>query len=124
MPPAGWWQIARHEMKKQSPLLESPGFSELHICPDWMHTVDLGIGQQLIAAVLWECMEAGVWEGNNRQQKIEAIMAEIKLFHRQLKVKSPLQDLTSNMIRSSRTASPSLKCKAAECRGLQPMLVS
>ena len=98
------------------------------LCPDWMHTVDLGIGQDLLGGVFYECVaEAGVFPGNSQDTRMQGLWDCIQSFYKKNPVQSQLEGAAANFtvkkkLRPSNNEAPSLRSKAAQCRGLQPLL--
>ncbi len=106
-----------------APLLSCPGITTSSILPDWLHTVDLGVGCSLLGQVLWEALEA-LYHGDSRQERLAKLWQDVLMHYKACKPPSSLDCLTLQMIRRRPREVPWLKCKAGESRGLQPLLLT
>ena len=98
------------------------------ICPDWMHTVDLGVGQDVVGGLFYECVsKPGVFPGTTQEARMLELWECIQSFYKKNPPQSKLDVSASNWtikkkLRASGSDVPSLKSKAAQCRGLQPLI--
>lgn len=108
-----------------SSILSCPGVTTATICQDWLHTVDLGVGQSVVGAVFWEALETkGFLPGSSRALRLEALWSDVKAWYQVSDPPSRLDQLTLSMIKpASKDSGAYLHSKAAECRGLQGFLV-
>ncbi len=104
-----------------SPLFSAPAFKLSFVVIDWMHTVDLGVGQELVGNVLWEL----VLEQAAPTQKAGVLMVfrKLKEWYREHKPRSMLDNLTVEMLKPEPSKPPRLKAKAGETRYLVPCMV-
>ena len=114
-----WCRETGHEV---SDLFSIPCASTSTVQVDWMHCVELGVGQDLCGNILWECVsKAGPIPGGSQNAKVVSLNTMLKAYNAEARPVSPIGKLTLKMIRSG-ARPPKLKSKAAECRGLQPWM--
>ena len=99
-----------------SPLLSCPGFKLDMVCIDWLHTVDLGVAQDILGNLLWESM---LLEAGTRPQQLQGLWSKVKAYYQQHKPASQLENLTFDMIYKA-GRSPKLRAKGGETRYLVP----
>ena len=90
--------------------------------PDWMHTIDLGIGLDISGNILWELFKTLGGTFKRSLKECGQLMAMIKAKADELGVEPPFFHLTVTMIRGSMKVKPKMKIKAAESRRLIPVL--
>ena len=98
-------------------LLACPGLAIEHFVIDWMHCVDLGVGQDMLGQLFWDILP--LLGGANRDEQVGLLWSRVRAFYAQHKPASQLKGLTAEMLRVGRKA-PKLRSKAAECRYLLP----
>ena len=104
-------------------LFTLPGASTSIILMDWMHLVELGVGQDLVGNICWECLRRpGTLTGGSIPVRLKALNDLLKAYNSEHKPFNPVQRLTKGMVKSE-GGQPKLKCKTSECRGLQPWAV-
>ena len=85
--------------------------------PDYMHALDLGIGQDLVGGALHHCLQ--FMPGANRSQRLAALWAKLRTWYKAHRTPTQLGGLTYTMLK--RPGQPArLHSKAAECRCVQP----
>ena len=101
-------------------ILGAPAASTSTISVDWMHCVELGVGQDMVANVFWELLhkDGPVMQGANFAARLERLSASLRAYNARAKPKNPISVLTKKMLKQT-GQSPKLKSKAAECRGIQ-----
>ena len=101
-------------------ILGAPAASTSTISVDWMHCVELGVGQDMVANVFWELLhkDGPVIQGANFAARLERLNASLRAYNARAKPKNPISVLTKKMLKQT-GQSPKLKSKAAECRGSQ-----
>lgn len=100
-----------------STIFKSPNLQIKHFLIDWLHAVDLGVSQSVIGNVLWEILQ--LCPGNNRDDKLKYLWADLKMFYAEYSPPSKLDNLTMEMLKLPGKP-PKLRSKAAECRYLLP----
>ena len=99
-----------------SPLLSCPGFKLDFVGIDWLHTVDLGVAQDVLGNLFWEALSL---EEGTRRNQLQALWSKIQAFYREHKPSSQLDALTLEMLYQP-GKSPKLKAKGGETRYLVP----
>lgn len=118
-PPHEYFAGVRLVGKTPCPLFSAPGVSTHSLVVDWMHCVDLGVGQDLAGGALWTLLD--YFEGNNRSQRLAALFRRLQEFYAREQTPSRLDGLTLGMLKV--TGQPAkLKSKAHECRCLVPFV--
>ena len=119
--------LGRAKALKQDlcPLIRIPGLDVTkNVCPDYMHTVDLGVGQDVVGGVFWEAVvQPGLFESGTLDGRMKELWNMIQSFYKhnppQSRLEGPGGWTFKQKIRPTATDVPSLKCKAAQCRGVQ-----
>ena len=102
-----------------APLFGAPRVSTSTISVDRMHCVELGVAQDVVGHILWECIhKAGVLPGHNQNDRLASLNDELKTWYDRAKPSNPIHRLTKKMIRRD-GEQPKLRSKAAESRGIQ-----
>lgn len=99
-----------------SPLLSCPGFHLDFVCIDWLHTVDLGVAQDVLGNLFWEALSLEV---GSRARQLQALWEKVQEYYRRQQPASKLDALTLEMLRQP-GKSPKLKAKGGETRYLVP----
>ena len=97
-----------------------PNMQVQDIMIDWLHTMDLGISQDIIGNVFWNVLPQ--LPGANQEARIRNLWGRIRQFYKDNKTKSRLENITREMIKAGKKP-PKLRSKAAECRYLVPFAV-
>jgi hypothetical protein len=108
--------LLRGQGAEVSHLFQCPGLKVDHVLVDWLHTVDLGVGQDALGNLFYEVAE--LLPGATHTQRVEALWAKIRQYYKEKKPTSQLQKLTATMICTS--GKKKLRAKAAETRHLLP----
>lgn len=108
---------ARLAGQSPCPLFSAPGVSTQSVVVDWMHCVDLGVGQDLVGGAFWSILK--YLEGSNRNQRLAALFRRIQDFYKRANTPSRLDALTLGMVKTAGMPAK-LKSKAHECRCLVP----
>ena len=103
---------------KISTLFKCPGLSLRHFMVDWLHAIDLGVGQSVIGNVMWEALNI-LWPNLNTKQQVHAMYLKLKDWYKEANPPSRLDALTIEMLKLPGKG-PKLRSKAAECRYLLP----
>lgn len=101
---------------RPSILLGCPGFNLDMVAIDWLHTVDLGVSQDMIGCLL---IEAAQLEEGNKSSQLQRIWSKIRAYYAEVKPPSQLDNLTFDMLVQP-GKSPKLKAKGGETRYLVP----
>ena len=116
--PAFFAQL-RRDGKAPCPLFSVPGVTTESVVVDWMHCVDLGVGQDIVGGAIWTIL--GHYEGRTRAQKLTALFRRLQSFYVRTHTPSRIDALTLGMVKVvGRPAK--LKSKAHECRCLVPFV--
>ena len=105
------------EAELLSVIFQCPGFIMKYILIDWLHAVDLGVGQTIIGNLFHEVCE--LLPGSTREDRVGALWQKLKAWYKIHKPPSKLDDLTPLMIKQP-GKKPKLRSKAGECRYLIP----
>ena len=103
--------------QRPSALFSTPGFQVKHVQPDWLHTVDLGVGQDAIGNLFAEAVD--LLPGRTVHDRVQVLWNRVQAYYAREKVQARLDNLTLEMIRPPGKG-PKLRSKAAECRHLYP----
>ena len=92
------------------------------VCPDWLHTMDQGIGADICGMLLTEI--AYNLEGRSFKTKISNLWTEVKQLYAELKVDYRLANLTPEILNKGKKSRgpPTLKGPAAQIRHFVPLL--
>ena len=101
-----------------STLFKAPGLSLKHFMVDWLHAVDLGVGQSILGNVLWESLDV-LFPNLNKKEQVKALHLKLKAWYQTSKPPSQLDGLTVEMLKLPGKG-PKLRSKAGECRYLIP----
>ena len=108
----------RREGVKLSPLFFVPGFIADFICIDVLHALDLGVTQEVIGNVLFECL--GVFAvGRNRVDQVASLFLKLQSHYKRCGTRNRISNLTVEMIKQA-DKRPKLRAKGAETRHLLP----
>lgn len=112
--------MARIRAKGQvvCPLFSAPGVTTRCVMPDWLHTMDLGVGGDILGNIFWALLPKLAAGG--RQEQVQALFEEMKSFYRRRQVESKFDSLTIGMLKQPKKP-PKLRGKAAEVRHLIPL---
>ncbi len=102
-----------------SPLLRCPGMRLELVGIDWLHTMDLGVSQDVMGNLFVEAMEL---QGGSRASQLSWLWEGICLFYKRHKPCSQLTNLTQDMIFKPGKA-PKIRAKGGETRYLVPFAV-
>lgn len=103
-----------------NPLLGLPTFTIEGVVLDWLHVVDLGVGQDVLGSFFFECIQH-LLPGRSQADRIKKLWSDLKAWYRETKPPCQLDHLTVEMIRQSKGKSkPKLRAKGAETRYLYP----
>ena len=92
-----------------------------YILIDWLHAVDLGVGQVIIGNLFNEICE--LLPGSARQDRVDALWQKLREWYKLHKVPSKLDGLTPEMIKQPQKQNK-LRSKAGECKYLIPFAAS
>ena len=81
-----------------SPLFSLPGFLFEMICVDVLHAMDLGITQDAIGNLLYECLGT-VFKGPNKALQLEQLKAKLKQYYKDAKAPNRINNVTMEMIK-------------------------
>ena len=104
-----------------SVIFQCPGFIMKYILIDWLHAVDLGVGQTIIGNLFHEVCE--LLPGPTRKDRVDALWQKLRTWYKSNKPPSKLDGLTPEMIKQPGKKTK-LRCKAGECRYLIPFAAS
>ena len=115
-----------HEGQVLSPLLSVPGTTTSMIQLDWLHVVELGVGQDLCGNIFWQCLRrkaGGVLAGNNVDARLDSLNSMLRAYNKESRPPNPINKLTMGMVKR-KSEPPKLRCKGGECRHVQPFCKS
>eukprot|EP00438_Fugacium_kawagutii_P036728 Skav212623 [mRNA] locus=scaffold173:129862:131358:- [translate_table: standard] len=92
------------------------------ICPDWLHSMDQGVGADICGMLLVEI--ANACEGRTFKLRVANLWQEIRQLYTELKVEYKLANLTPEILNKGKkpTGPPTLKGPAAQVRHFVPLL--
>ncbi len=96
-----------------------PGMQIGHVMIDWLHSVDLGISQDIVGNLFWEVLPK--LGGRRQEDNIKLLWQRIQSFYKAFAVPSRLDYLNRRVIKEGKH-SPKLRSKAAQCRYLVPLV--
>ena len=111
-----------HEGRVLSPLLSVPGTTTSMMLLDWLHVVELGVGQDLCGNIFWLCLRrkaSGVLAGNNVDARLDTLNSILRAYNKESRPPNPINKLTVGMVKR-KSEPPKLMCKGGECRRVQP----
>ena len=98
-----------------------PGVSPDIVFPDWMHSADMGVTQDVLAHVFHEVPPH--MEGNSLETRTEALFGCILKYYERFQVENRLHTLQAkNFTTAGATKANKMKCKASIARDLVPFL--
>ena len=103
---------------KMSTLFKSPGLSIKHFMIDWLHAVDIGVGQSILGNIFYESLDI-LWPGLPKKSQVQQLYMKMKSWYAVSKPPSRLDALTIEMLKLPGKG-PKLRSKAGECRYLLP----
>ena len=115
-----FFQSLRETGQGVSPIFGCPGMTLAAVRVDVLHTLDLGVTQDVAGHVLWECMHE-LYTGNP-EQKLAQLKAKLRQYYQEFHAGSQIDNLTKEMLKKPGKA-PKLRAKGAETRHLVPFLV-
>jgi hypothetical protein len=89
-----------------------------HFQVDWLHTVDLGIGADILGQLFADLLPL-ILPNSTHKLQVAELWGRMREFYRATRPPSQLQTLTYEMIKPPSKAAK-LRCKAGECRYLIP----
>ena len=127
---SSWWRQAHNRknhwaavaaLDKATPLLGVPFFDMSIICLDWLHIMDIGVSLHWLGSVFVLLSEK--LPGNNVDQRCKALHLRMKNYYKEYGIDSQMPLLKASMLykdkkKSSSSASPKLRAKAGEAKGL------
>ena len=109
----------RREGIKLSPLFSVPGFIADFICIDVLHALDLGVTQEVIGNVLFEC--SGVFAvGRNRVDQVVSLLLKLQSHYKRCGTRNRISNLTVEMIKQA-DKRPTLRAKGRLFWGVDAM---
>ena len=112
------WQLLRR-MQEQghllSPIFGAPGVRSSIFQVDWLHCADKFVTADFLGQLFYQLLDK--LPGNNQEARVDSLFKEIQDWYRLHPQDSQLDNLTLRMIKPQK-CTPSLSCKAAECRNL------
>ncbi len=103
-----------------SPLWHAPGFLVQMITIDVLHCLDLGVTQDCLGNLFWECITHPTFlSGGSKQKRVDTLRGMILAHYREFKTSVRLQGLTVEMIKQDQKM-PKLRAKGAETRHVVP----
>jgi hypothetical protein len=98
-----------------------PGVSPDIVFPDWMHSADMGVTQDVLAHVFHEVLPH--MEGNSLEARVKALFGCILKYYDRFQVVNRPQTLQAkNFTTAGATKANKMKCKASIARDLVPFL--
>ena len=127
---SSWWRQAHNRknhwaavaaLDRATPLLGVPFFDMSIICLDWLHIMDIGVSLHWLGSVFVLLSEK--LPGNNVDQRCKALHLRMKNYYKEYGIDSQMPLLKASMLykdkkKSSSSASPKLRAKAGEAKGL------
>ncbi len=114
-------QLCREQGIPVSEIFSLPGVSPEIVFPDWMHSADMGVAQDVIAHVFHEVLPR--MPGLSLSERTKCLFSHILQYYETSSVGDRLQTLEPKAFTSSGVGKANkLKSKAAVARGLVPFL--
>ena len=116
-------QALRAQGRDICELFSLPGVTPRCILPDWMHSADMGVGQDVAAHVFVEALEK--MQGATQEARVQALWRLLRAYYETHRVPHDcrLQILElKHFVRAGESKANKLKCKAAHTRHLVPFL--
>ena len=111
----------RAEGIQPSAIFTLPGVSPAIVYPDWMHTGDMGVSQDVAAHVFHEVLPQ--LPGATVKDRTDALFRAINCYYEAYNVEDRIRSLGhSDFTNGGADKANKLKCKAAEARALVPFL--
>ena len=107
------------------PVFTVPGASLFCVSIDEMHTVDLGVLQELAGSILWTLVYDNPTLEGNAEKKLDIVWGRIRALYEEQRTQTRMANLTLQMFCNPKAYSvqfPSLSAHAAETRALFPIL--
>jgi hypothetical protein len=101
-----------------SPLWGCPGLKVEHVVIDWMHCVDLGVGQDCLGQCFWDLLPQ-LAPGASTLTQVRVLWDRMTQFYKATDPAAQLSWLTPEMLRTG-SKPPKLRSKAGEARYLYP----
>ena len=118
---ADFLQACREQGRDVNEIFSLPGISPDMVFPDWMHSGDMGVAQDVLAHVFHELLP--LMEGGTVKERTASLFACIQKYYERFAVSDRLQTLEANNFTTSGTGKANkMKCKAAVARCLVPFL--
>ena len=102
-----------------SSLFKCPGFTYFMVMVDVLHTLELGVTQEVLGNGFFECLSSSLCAGRNRAAQVSLLFQRIKDFYRTHRPTSQIANLTIEMVKQPGKP-PRFRGKAAETRHLVP----
>lgn len=104
-----------------STIFSCPGLRMEHVVLDWLHIVDLGIGQDLLGSFFSEITLGlgNCLDGSNRKERTHSLLMKIKAFYKEHGTTCKINELIPDMF-LRKGAAPKLRAKGGETRNLIP----
>ena len=101
-----------------SPLFSIPGFTVANICIDVLHAVDLGLAQEILGSLFFECL--GVFaRGRNRKEQVLDFEQKLKAHYKRMGTTNRINHVTPEMIKRDGKP-PKFRAKGGETRHCVP----
>ena len=115
---AGEFEAVLRLLHKISTIFKSPGVCLKHFMVDWLHAVDIGVGQSVVGNIFWESLDI-LWPNLPKKSQVQQLLIKLKGWYAIASPPSQFDALTIEMIKLSGKP-PKLRSKAAECRYVLP----
>lgn len=114
-------QFLRAQGKPICDIFSLPGVSPAIVFPDWMHSADMGVTQDVIAHFFHELLPR--MQGSTERSRCYELFGLLLKFYKAYNVEDRLQTLEVKNFTVEAADKPNkMKCKAAEARALVPFL--
>jgi len=97
-----------------------PGVTSAILHIDWMHTVDLGVGQDVLGNTLVDLVAD--YDGSSRAERVDALWEDVQKLYIELSVVDRLPKFKWQTFAHGKNEAPKLRGKAAYTKGLVAVL--
>ncbi|CAE7778726.1 unnamed protein product [Symbiodinium sp. CCMP2592] len=120
--PLTHWQLVANIYATEGscpPLFGAPCFRTDIFAIDWLHCCDQGVAADYLGCLMHTILKE---IPGNEKQKLAELFRHVQDFYKRNGTESRLDHLTAGMVKKNSAASPKLRCKAGEARGLIPWI--
>ncbi len=116
-----FFELVKENNAAISPLFSVPGFHIDYICIDVLHCLDLGVTQDIVGNIFFECLGTFAL-GRSRKEQMENLTLKLKDHYKRMKTTNRINVLTIEMVNKYKKHAK-LRAKGAESRHVVPFAV-